>query len=376
MTIKLAALTVTALRCRPDDLTVTWQNSTYSVYNATWMRDNDPIRRDLRTGERLVSVTDLPAESKMRSAEASPPGHITVHWEDGHTSVYSLIWLKNYDQSLRTGLRPTRMPWMGQPAANFASCQYNQWMEDPAAREDWLYYAARDGIAFLRDVPGEAGTLLRFAESISAIRETHKGRSFDVRLAAPSLPLPVHTDQPYRDPVPGFRLLHCLSSSGQGGDSILVDGMAAADHLRAQDADVFATLSQVAIWFRFQNPTADFAVERTMLEMDPYGQFRAICYNDRHIAPLPLKVPQLKKFYPAYRRLAAVLSEPARQVVYQLQPGDLVLLDNTRILHGHTAPSGDGLQHLQVCYLDADVLYSSLAVLSRQRSEQHESQQH
>jgi gamma-butyrobetaine dioxygenase len=375
MTAKQLELAVTALRCRPDDLTLTWHNNTYSVYNATWLRDNDPIRRD-RNGERLASVTDLPAEPKLRSAEASPPGHLTLNWEDGLTSVFSLAWLKAYDRSLRTGLRPTRMPWMGQPVSNFASCDYSEWIADATAREDWLYYATRDGVAFLRNVPGEAGTLLRFAESISAIRETHKGRSFHVRPAAPSLPLPVHTDQPYRDPVPGFRLLHCLDTAGQGGESILVDGMAAAEHLRARDADVFATLCQVPVWFRFQNAAVDFSVERTLLEMDPHGQFRAICYNDRHIAPLPLKGPQLKKFYPALRRLAAVVSEPARQVVYQLQPGDLVLVDNTRILHGHTAPTGDGPHHLQVCYLDADVLFSSLAVLSRQRRGQHDGEQH
>jgi [2-(trimethylamino)ethyl]phosphonate dioxygenase len=373
MISRQAVPAVTALRCRPDDLTVTWQNSTYSVYNAVWLRDNDPRRFDPRNGERLSCVIDLPPESKLRSAEPTPPGHITVHWEDGETSVYDLAWLKTYDRSLRIGLRPTRMPWMGQPASNFASCHYSEWIADAAAREDWLYYATRDGVAFLRDVPSEAGTLLRFAESISAIRETHKGRSFDVLRASPGVSLPVHTDQPYRDPVPGFRLLHCIANTGQGGDSILVDGMAAAEHLRVADAEAFATLCEIPVWFRFQNAAVDFSVERTMLEMDPHGQFRAICYNDRHIAPLPLRVPQLKKFYPAYRRLAAVLSEPARQVVFQLHPGDLVFIDNTRILHGHTAPSGDGPHHLQICYLDADVLYSSLAVLSRQRS-RHDSQ--
>jgi gamma-butyrobetaine dioxygenase len=58
-------------------------------------------------------------------------------------------------------------------------------------------------------------------------------------------------------------------------------------------------------------------------------------------------------------------------VVYRLQPGDLILLDNTRILHART--DGEGAPgHLQGCYLDADGLYSSLAVLSRTRSSRHD----
>ncbi|HET6219780.1 MAG TPA: TauD/TfdA family dioxygenase, partial [Acidobacteriaceae bacterium] len=75
------------------------------------------------------------------------------------------------------------------------------------------------------------------------------------------------------------------------------------------------------------------------------------------------------KYYPAYRQLAQLLREPARLVMYGWKPGDLVLFDNTRILHGHTAVSL-GTRHLQGCYLDADGLYSALAVLSRTRNSQ------
>jgi gamma-butyrobetaine dioxygenase len=108
-----------------------------------------------------------------------------------------------------------------------------------------------------------------------------------------------------------------------------------------------------------------------MLEVDTQGQFRTIYYNDRSIAPLPLKGPRLKKYYAAYRQLSELLREPSRSVVCRLQPGDLVLFDNTRILHGRTA-FAIGNRHLQGCYLDADGLYSSLAVLSRTRSSHHD----
>jgi gamma-butyrobetaine dioxygenase len=113
----------------------------------------------------------------------------------------------------------------------------------------------------------------------------------------------------------------------------------------------------------------ELVAERTMLEVDTQGQFRAIYYNDRSIAPLPLKGPRLKKYYAAYRLLAELLREPARCVSRRLQPGDLVLIDNTRILHGHTA-SSMGAGHLQGRYIDADGLYSSLAMLSRKRNPQ------
>ena len=373
MIAKTADDDVSVVECKPGELTLTWQNSSYSVYSALWLRDNDPANRDALTARRLVSLVDLPSEPRLQAAEPQPPGHITLAWEDGETSVFPLSWLRAFDRSLSIGSRPTRMPWMGQPAAAFASCDYAEWVENPASREDWLYYLGRDGLAFLRGVPIEDAAALRVAALIGFVRETNYGRIFDVRnaadpnnLADTRSGLPVHTDSPYRDPVPGFQLLHCLSAAGQGGESIFVDGMAAAERLRAHDTDAFNTLCQTPILYRFQDAAADLTAERTILEVDARGQFRAIYYDDQSIAPLRLKGPRLKKFYPAYRQLAELLQDLARTVVYQLQPGDLVLFDNTRILHGHT-PFSMGGSHLQSCYVEADGVYSSLAVLSRTR---------
>jgi alpha-ketoglutarate-dependent taurine dioxygenase len=364
---------VAAVKCKPGEVTLTWQNSTYSVYSALWLRDNDPENRDLRTGQRMISLLDLPQEPRLRSAEPQPPGHLTLSWEDGKTSIFTLTWLRAYDRSLRLGSRPTRMPWLGQAATAFARCDYTEWMENAASREDWLYYVGRDGLAFLRNVPIENGAVADIAGMIGFIRETNYGRIVDVRnvadpnnLAYTNRTLPVHTENPYRDPVPGFRLLHCLSAA-EGGESMFVDGMAAAERLRAHDTDAFNMLCQTAVLYRFQDADVDLAAERTMLELDSQGQFRAICYDDRSIAPLPLKGPRLKKFYAAYGQLARLLHEPARCVVYPLQPGDLVVFDNTRILYGRTGFSA-GARHLQGCYVDADGLYSSLAVLSREGS--------
>jgi alpha-ketoglutarate-dependent taurine dioxygenase len=375
-------LAVTAVECTPGEVTLTWHDSFYSVYSALWLRDNDPVHRDARTGQRLISLVDLPQQPRLKAAEPQPPGHLTLSWEDGQTSIFALSWLRAYDRSLRIGSRPTRMPWMGQPVTAFARCDYAEWMENPASREDWLYYAGRDGLAFIRGVPVENRAVMQVAERIGFIRETNYGGIFDVQSVAEpnnlvytNRALPVHTANPYRDPVPGFQLLHCLSASGEGGESIFVDGMAVGERLRAHDIDAFNLLCQTPILFRFQNAEVDLVAERAMLELDTQGQFRAIYYNDRSIEPLPLKGPRLKKFYAAYGQLARLLNEAARSVACRLQPGDLVLFDNTRVLHGRTAFIG-GERRLQGCYVDADGLYSSLAVLSRRRSSHHDGQAH
>jgi gamma-butyrobetaine dioxygenase len=354
-----ANIELTALTCKPGELTLSWQNSTYSVYSALWLRDNDPANRDPGTGERRISLLDLPLEPRLRNAETYPPGHITLTWEDGAISVFSLHWLREFDHSLRTGARPTRMPWMGQSSQEFAACDYEEWVRNPCSRKDWLYYAGRDGLAFLRNVSTEDGTVSRVAERIGFVRETNFGHTFEVSIS----PTPrghVSTGSPYRDPIPGFQLLHCLSAAG--GESIFADGMAVAERLRVQNPEAFAVLSQTPILFQFQGQAVDLVAERTMLDIDTQQQFRAICYNDRFVAPLHLKGPRIKKYYPAYRLLSELLRDPARFVVWPLRAGDIALVDNSRVLHECSGSSGD---RLQACYVDADGLYSSLAVLVR-----------
>jgi alpha-ketoglutarate-dependent taurine dioxygenase len=373
MIVKAPDIAVATLKCTPGELEITWQNESYSVYSSVWLRDNDPVNRDPRTGQRRVSLLDLPHILQLRAAEPEPAGHITLTWDDGKTTVFPLSWLHAFDRSLRISPRPTRLPWMRQPPEAFASCDYLEWIANPASREDLLYYVGRDGLAFLRGVPIEedAGkaALLRVVSSLSVGGEINENRLFDIRSVSEtsnngyiSPPPPVYTDQPYRDPVPGFQLLHCLAAAGHGGESVFVDGMAVAERLRAHDADAFTTLSQIPILYRSEEDAAEFATERTMLEFDTQGEFRAIHYDDRSIAPLRLKGPRLKKYYVAYRQLAELLREPGRSVACRLQPGDLVLFDNTRILHGFSI----GARHLQGYHLDADGLYSALAVLSRQ----------
>ena len=88
------------IRCKPGDLTLTWENSSYSVFSALWLRDNDPAHRDVETGQRLISLADLPLDPRLRGAEIRPAGHLTLTWEDGETTVFPLCWLRAFDPPL------------------------------------------------------------------------------------------------------------------------------------------------------------------------------------------------------------------------------------------------------------------------------------
>jgi gamma-butyrobetaine dioxygenase len=77
----------------------------------------------------------------------------------------------------------------------------------------------------------------------------------------------------------------------------------------------------------------------------------------------------LIRWYDAYVLFAHLVADPAYQIRFRLDPGDLFVVDNRRVLHGRAAfePSS-GTRHLQGCYADVDGLHSKIAVLSRDRS--------
>jgi gamma-butyrobetaine dioxygenase len=204
--------------------------------------------------------------------------------------------------------------------------------------------------------------------------DTNYGRLFDVRavavaenLAYTDRGLGLHTDNPYRDPVPGFQALQCLLASTEGGDSLFADGWAVAEHLRATDPESFATLTSTPVPFYYRSAGAELRAERPLIQLTARGVVCAVHYNNRSIAPLQLEHAHLQRFYHAYQRFALLLREPRLQMHLRLRPGDLVVFDNQRILHGRTAfASMREARHLQGCYLSRDSVLSTAAVLNRE----------
>jgi len=230
-----------------------------------------------------------------------------------------------------------------------------------------------NGIAFLSDVPATDPAILEAMSLVGRVAETNYGLVFDVRavaqpenLAFSDLGLGLHTDNPYREPVPGFQALHMLIAAPDGGENLFADGLALAAHLRHHDPDAFARLTSTAVPFRYQSQDADLYAERPLIQLSCDGAVTGVHYNNRSIAPLRLSLDDTQAFYRAYRKFALLLRDPAFQLKFRLRSGDLVVFDNQRILHGRTPfASAKHARHLRGCYLTRDSVYSESALLRR-----------
>ena len=369
---------VRRLEATPELLTIEWQNGAVAEFSSAWLRDNRREDRDPHSGQRLVDIADLPARSRIRSANSSD-GSVRIEWEtEAAPATFDLQWLA-VQASNPALAHPERVPtpWLGgagmDARQDFAWATFAELRDDPASKLNWLTRLLQTGMAFMSEVPSTEHAILDAMALMGRVCETNYGQVFDVRsvaqpenLAYSDLGLGLHTDNPYREPVPGFQALHALLASPDGGDSVFADGFALGDHLRAVDPAAFLTLTQTPVPFLYRSKDAELYAERPLIQLSCRGEVAAVHYNNRSIAPLPLHGRDAANFYSAYRRFAKLLRDPDYQLTFHLEDGELVLFDNQRILHGRTAfSSARHARHLRGCYLTRDSVYSQTALLRR-----------
>ncbi len=360
-------------------LRIDWDDGSRSEFSSLWLRDNVREDRDPHSGQRLVDIADLPADPQIRSAVAQN-GAICVAWEgESRTATFDLHWLLTHSpEGGRAQSTFAAKPWLEGAALDagrdFAWSTLSEMQGNRTRRADWLMRLLQDGVAFLRDVPSNEAAILEAMSPVGRVSETNYGRVFDVRsvaqpenLAYSDLGLGLHTDNPYREPVPGFQALHALVSSPDGGESLFGDGFAIALHLRDIAPDAFDQLTRTPVPFQYRSKDAELYAERPLIQLSATGEVSAVHYNNRSIAPLRLGPGGTGAFYAAYRQFATLLREPRFHLQFRLSDGDLVVFDNQRILHGRTAfSSARHPRHLRGCYLTRDSVYSEAALLRRE----------
>jgi len=367
--------TLKGVHADADSLTLQWADGRTSQFAGIWLRDNQSEQRDAHSGQRLVDIADFPATPKIRSASLHA-GAVHVQWEnEPYTATFDVEWLAA--QADTPFEQVPMQAWIGgalDALRDFAWVGVRQAKESAADRSSWLTRLLTNGIAFLNDVPATEDAILEAMSVVGRVAETNYGRVFDVRsvaqpenLAFSDLGLGLHTDNPYREPVPGFQALHMLIASPDGGENLFADGLALAAHLRHEDPSAFARLTSTAVPFRYQSKDADLYAERPLIQLSCDGAVTGVHYNNRSIAPLRLSLDDTQAFYGAYRKFALLLRDPKFQLKFRLRSGDLVLFDNQRILHGRTPfSSAKHARHLRGCYLTRDSVYSESALLRRQ----------
>ena len=341
-----------------------------------WLRERcrDALSMDPRTQQRLQDPSDFDLDVQVSAVAQPAAGVFRIKFSDGHEATFRAEDLLEEVALPDNGHDcPAPRLWDGR----LAELPRAHWRSNPSDSEllSWLESFLTLGFVIFEGVPTAPGTVLQVGATFGFTRETNFGALFNVRstpeandLAYTSIALDPHTDNPYRSPVPGIQLLHCLVNETRGGLSTLVDGFAVAQALRGQHPAAFDILSRTPVRFRYIDVDCELTASAPPIELDVTGALKAIHFSPR-LDYVPLFGREaLAAYYEARRLFDHRLRAPDFEIRFLLKPGDLVMFDNCRLLHGRTGfDPAEGLRHLQGAYIDIDGPRSLWRVLRRRR---------
>lgn len=367
-------------------------------FDALWLRDSCTCPRcvDPDSGQKTFSTTDLPDVPQVGGAIFTGDGALEVTFKHDplsggkdHTSIYSRADIKKWsdgESGVRGMYTPAvpSIPWnkaIYESKVVIGACRisYKDWINnDSDAFWNAFTDLASTGLIIVTDVPQVEDEVERIAQSIGPIQHTFYGRTWDVKskpqaenVAYTSQFLGLHQDLMYHSPVPKIQLLHCLENSCAGGESLFSHGVRAAHELRLTAPRLYETLVKNPTYFHYQkNGHHHFFRHPTIVESVPGypgTTYWAPPFQSTFRKMVGTDFATLRQWKQAATVFKELLESPRNMIEVKLKPGECVIFDNRRVLHGRNEFAADsgGSRWLKGTYISPSVFMAKETQLAR-----------
>ncbi len=360
---------------RERGFSITWADDSVAEFPYIWLRDNDPDGFHPDTKERVFDLTSVPLDVHPVSFSIADDDLVVTWPQKQQPSVYSFAWLRRHQPGRRRDDPATvgRELWNADTLRRLPRFDASRCAASAEVLYDALRTIKRLGIVIVDGLEDSLDASHAFGELVGFRRRTNFGDMFNVaskpdpnNLAYTSLPLPLHTDLPNQELIPGYQLLHCFRNRAQGGESVFADGFQVCEDLRNEAPDDYEILKRVPLPWRFHDRNHDIRRHRPIISEREDGTPDYFVFN-AHIADIPdMEADVLYRFYSVYQRLMRRIRKPRYAVHHLLAEGEMVVFDNARVLHGRTAfDAGSGERHLRGYYIERNEVDSRIRVLAR-----------
>ncbi len=351
-------LRITEARGQADGLVLRWDNGAESSFPWFWLRDHgeDPESLDPATLQRRVDTFALDEDISGKDSKVLDEGRaLAVTWRDdsGVESRYSADFLAAMAglSSEEPAERPDLAPRLWSAARKLPAVEpvsYGEIGEGSAGLRRALRQLQRDGFVVVEGAPTDEESARALFGHFGYIRETifgglwslsaelhdHEDTAYTTQYLEP------HTDSTYCHDAPGLQCFLCQEFDGKGGESVLVDGFALAEEMRAEQPEMFQLLCEVPVPGRYIEPGVHLRTERPAVRLDGAGRLRQVSFNNYDRAPFLLEPARMKAFYRAYKDFHSRIVARDNWLTIPLRPGMALIFDNWRLLHGRLGYSG------------------------------------
>mmetsp|Transcript_21472 Transcript_21472/g.52607 ORF Transcript_21472/g.52607 Transcript_21472/m.52607 type:complete len:137 (+) Transcript_21472:72-482(+) len=132
--------------------------------------------------------------------------------------------------------------------------------------------------------------------------------------------------------------------------------------MRENSPDEFDILTKLERPYRYRTDEVWLEAEFPVFSLNGRGELTTVRFNERSAAPLcNVTETELLRYYNAWIHLGQILESGIYEKRAILKAGDILVMNNSRILHGRTV--FEGTRHLQGCYVDSDGVRSKYRML-------------
>ncbi|KAI4859195.1 Clavaminate synthase-like protein [Hypoxylon rubiginosum] len=358
------------------------------VLDRHWLRDacECDICVDPDSGQKNFGTCDVPTELPIEEISSTDNGGLEVVWgkdfltSGNHVSRYSASTIQTrLQRSLQPDAicLPTLTLW-DKPIfeRDHLMVDYNDWMSGEQGFLSGLHRLHTHGLLFLRNVPKSEQSVISIANQMGNLQETFYGRTWDVRhkpnaenVAYTSSFLGLHQDLLYLRDTPRIQLLHCLENTCEGGESMFSDGARAGHLIKFGSPNLFDYLLNKRVRYHYRKHGHHYEMKHPVLSENPGLIFWS--------PPFQASIQQFgktegdsrsyRKWLAAATAFRRLLEEEQWMYEYKMRPGECVIFDNLRVLHGRKKfNTASGSRWLKGAYVADDVFRSKLAVLRPQ----------
>lgn len=347
-------------------------------FHFDWLRDNCPCPacRETSSYQKIHDPTERPAVPRDVAIQEDA---LVLAWEGDplpHRIGRDWLGANAYDRPRGESLPDERIMWDHAALIQAAPAIHDARDLDGAA---WMDGMAKWGFVRIGHLARER--LESFVASIGPISHYISPEPFisikivpggGEDLGLSSHALSPHSDLSYMPHMhPLIVGLYCVENNAPGGESILVDGYRIADDLAREAPEDFRRLCRTPVTFRQFDPAAGYHFSRTtpIIRVNPDGRLSAMTFSHKNLS-VDLPFEEMKAFYDSYGKLLARLKNERYQLVFKLEPEQLLLVENERVLHGRCAFDPRlGSRHFEAFHVSWDYLAGRRNFAARARLE-------
>ena len=372
----LASSDLQSVTTTDASLVVTWSDDSTSEFPFIWLRDNDVAELHPTTRERTFDLTTVPLDIKPSDVRLDGDT-VDVQWPGrDDRSRYAGDWLYRHrpGHPRHDPAEVAQVLWTAESLGEIPKFSAIECRDSVASLTEAMRTLKSVGLVIINELEDYPDAGVEFGDLIGFKRPTNFGLIWDVvskpdpnNLAYTAVALPLHIDLTNQELVPGYQFLHCITNAADGGESIFADGYSPCAELQRQNPEYFERLKAIEIPCRFHDDTCDIRRRRPVISQDENGEFTQLVFN-AHLADVPdMPTETLQQFYEAYQALMVLARSEEYRVEYTLQPGEMVIFDNRRVMHGRGAfdPS-TGERQLRGYYIDRNEVDSRLRMLAKE----------